>query len=331
MSNNLLLVKSEMFGKVQCDIYKHGNDIFMTRDQIGTALEYSDPIVAISKLHSRHSDRLDKFSVVTKVTSTDGKSYDTTMYTAKGVYEVCRWSKQEKANDFVDWAWDVLETIRKQGYYETEQYKNQKEIMDRLGRMESNLIFQCYEPPKAKLISLEARYFCRLGIDKNTRKFYDAIMDYTGINIPKGDTLPKGIFVYEYIFNNIPMEYIEEFVVGIERGNIVKSKEGHWTNLNGYSVESQWKKTLESFGHTCAYCGKSHYEETLLAEHIVPQSQMGLFDAVKTDYSFNVVPSCSKCNYSKYTHPMELWFKHQPFYDEQRYQKILRHIKKYEV
>ena len=230
-----------------------------------------------------------------------------------------------------NWAWDILETIRKQGYYESEQYKTQKEIMDRLARMESNLIFQNYEPPKAKLISLEARYFCALKQDRQTRKFYNAIADYTGIKVPKGDELPSGIFVYEYIFNNIPMEYIEEFVVGIERGNIVKSNKGHWINHNGYSVESQWKKILSSFDYSCVYCGKSHYDETLVAEHIIPQSQMGVFNPSKVDYSFNIVPACKSCNHSKYTHPVETWYKHQPFYSEHRFQKIQEHIKKYEV
>lgn len=264
------------------------------------------------------------------ITDSLGRTQNTMIVSEAGMYSLVLRSRKPEAKAFKRWiTHEVLPAIRKTGKYEDPDHF--KEIMDRLGRMESNLIFQSYEPPKAKLISLEARYFCRLGIDKHTRKFYDAIMDYTGIKIPKGDDLPKGIFVYEYIFNNIPMEHIEEFVVGIERGNIVKSKEGHWINLNGYSVPSQWNKTLESFGHTCAYCGKSHYEETLLAEHIVPQSQMGLFDAAKTDYSFNVVPACNSCNYSKYTHPMELWYKHQKFYDEQRYQKILRHIKRYQI
>ena len=42
------------------------DDILLTRNQISTALEYSDPSKAITKIHSRHKDRLDKFSVLTK-------------------------------------------------------------------------------------------------------------------------------------------------------------------------------------------------------------------------------------------------------------------------
>ncbi len=49
---NLELVKKERFGEVQCDFYRnHKGDIFITRNQIGKALEYSEPNTAITKLH----------------------------------------------------------------------------------------------------------------------------------------------------------------------------------------------------------------------------------------------------------------------------------------
>ena len=35
---------------------------------------------AIYKIHERNKDRLDKFSVVTKLTTTDGKAYKTYLY-----------------------------------------------------------------------------------------------------------------------------------------------------------------------------------------------------------------------------------------------------------
>ena len=38
---NLELVTTENFGSVTCDFYRNvGNEIFMTREQIGEALEY---------------------------------------------------------------------------------------------------------------------------------------------------------------------------------------------------------------------------------------------------------------------------------------------------
>lgn len=116
--NDLVLVKQENFGAVQCDFWRdQQNDILMTRDQIGSALEYADPQKAIATIHERNKDRLDKFSVFLKLRGTDGKLYDTYVYTARGVYEICRFSRQPKADAFMDWAWDVIESIRKTGSY----------------------------------------------------------------------------------------------------------------------------------------------------------------------------------------------------------------------
>jgi len=85
----------------------------MTRDQIGQALEYTDPSDAIKDIHARHNVRLDKFSDTRKLRATDGKLYDTIVYSAKGVYEICRHSEQPKADAFYDWTYEVLEDIRK--------------------------------------------------------------------------------------------------------------------------------------------------------------------------------------------------------------------------
>lgn len=106
------LVKRESFGAIQCDFYHSGTDFCMTREQIGAALGYADPQKAIDNLHKRHVDRLDRFAVTLKLRATDGKMYNTVVYTAKGIYEICRWSQQPKANAFYDWVYDILEGLR---------------------------------------------------------------------------------------------------------------------------------------------------------------------------------------------------------------------------
>jgi prophage antirepressor-like protein len=111
--NDLSLIKSENFNTVQCDFYQNENkDILITRKQIGEALGYNEPQKSIDKLHERHRDRLDKFSVTVNLVATDGKEYPTMVYTAKGVYEICRWSRQPKADAFMDWVWNIVEAIR---------------------------------------------------------------------------------------------------------------------------------------------------------------------------------------------------------------------------
>lgn len=111
---NLKLITTETFGDLSCNFYRNMNDdILLTREQIGQALEYSNPSVALSIIHKKHKDRLDSLSVVIKTISTDGKAYDTIYYTERGIMEICRWSRQPKANLFMDWVWDIIEKYRR--------------------------------------------------------------------------------------------------------------------------------------------------------------------------------------------------------------------------
>ena len=111
-TKELSLVKSENFGAVQCDFWKKDNEYYMTRDQIGTALGYSNPRIAIANIHNRNADRFSKFSGVIKLSTPDGGAQDTTVYSSKGIYEICRFSRQPKADAFMDWVWDVIDNLR---------------------------------------------------------------------------------------------------------------------------------------------------------------------------------------------------------------------------
>ena len=130
--SNLKLVTTENFGDISCDFYRNMNDdILLTREQIGSALEYKNPINSLAKIHQRHKDRLDKFSVVDKMSGTDGKEYDTYLYTQKGVMEICRWSNKPKANQFMDWCWDVIE-----------KYRNNQEFVNTIDNTAINTLTQ---------------------------------------------------------------------------------------------------------------------------------------------------------------------------------------------
>lgn len=127
---NLKLITTETFGDLSCNFYRNMNDdILLTREQIGIALEYSDPDVALSKIHKKHKDRLDELSVVTKLESTDGKEYNTTLYSERGIMEICRWSRQPKANLFMDWVWDIIEKYR---HNELQSQPNLQPLIDSL-------------------------------------------------------------------------------------------------------------------------------------------------------------------------------------------------------
>lgn len=92
------------------------DDILLTREQIGTALEYSDPSKAIRKIHMKHKDRLEslclriKLSGSTQIGANLSKSdeQERVYYTERGIMEICRWSRQNKTNQFMDWVWDIV-------------------------------------------------------------------------------------------------------------------------------------------------------------------------------------------------------------------------------
>lgn len=109
--NELQLVKSANFGEVICDFYSDGTDYYLTRQQIGQALEYSYPQESIQKIHDRNKERLDNLSTQVKLTGVDGKRREHTVYTRKGVMEVCRHSGQPKANAFMDFVWDTMDDL----------------------------------------------------------------------------------------------------------------------------------------------------------------------------------------------------------------------------
>jgi prophage antirepressor-like protein len=102
------VVKQINFYGLMCDVLADGKGYFyMTREQIGQALEYNNPMIAIAKIHDRHKDRFEKLSLTILV---NGR--ETYLYSAKGIYEICRWSKQPKANKFYDNIYEMLEGLR---------------------------------------------------------------------------------------------------------------------------------------------------------------------------------------------------------------------------
>ena len=120
---NLKLITTETFGDLSCNFYRNMNDdILLTREQIGIALEYSDPIKAIQNIHSKHKDRLDDLCIHIKsetfdIPQSDGGRKNNLLtervyYTERGIMEICRWSRQPKANLFMDWVWDIIEKYR---------------------------------------------------------------------------------------------------------------------------------------------------------------------------------------------------------------------------
>lgn len=117
--SSLKLVTTENFGNISCDFYRNMNDdILLTREQIGSALEYTNPRTAIKNIHRKHKDRLDELSIRIKSggyqnePTSKSEEQERVYYTERGIMEICRWSRQPLANQFMDWCWDVIEKYR---------------------------------------------------------------------------------------------------------------------------------------------------------------------------------------------------------------------------
>ena len=114
-NNPMTVITSKPFGTLNVDVYQNDkHQYYMTREQIGTALEYSDPRIAIYKIHQRNADRLDPLSSVTKLVTQVGnhtEERELFCYNLRGVMEICRFSRQPKADAFMDFCWDIMESL----------------------------------------------------------------------------------------------------------------------------------------------------------------------------------------------------------------------------
>lgn len=113
------LATTRKFGELEIQVYENPqvghsrvqDDFWMTREQIGSALEYGDPDKAIRNIHARNKNRLDPLSTSLVLRRVEGKTMkerSILCYNLRGVMEICRFSTQPKANAFIDFCWDVM-------------------------------------------------------------------------------------------------------------------------------------------------------------------------------------------------------------------------------
>ena len=87
----------------------------------------------------------------------------------------------------------------------------------------------------------------------------------------------------------------------------------------GNYTKEQWKETLEYFDYKCAYTGEC-IKDNLNIEHIIPVSKGG------TNYIWNLVPSTPQANISKKDRDIEEWYRKQPYFSEERLDKIYKYV-----
>lgn len=187
-------------------------------------------------------------------------------------------------------------------------------------------IIKPFVNPRYTFDNLKTRYMAAQG--SSARDFYDALGNWAGITVPNSKSL--NITVKDWLLQTIPLEVMNEFVVGIETATIAMSGAGFWVSLNGvFGNTVEWEKVKREFGHRCAYCGC--IGKALLPEHIHAQSEVSKEHPEMVDLIENIVPSCADCNTSKGTQHWKTWYRKQPFHTTERYWKIMEHIENYHM
>jgi len=90
---------------------------------------------------------------------------------------------------------------------------------------------------------------------------------------------------------------------------------------------NKWLRIKKEFDYKCAYCGITETEHMtitgygLAREHFIPLDKGGEFS------HDNIIPSCKKCNSSKFNKDFFEWYPTYEYYDKQREKFILKYLK----
>lgn len=184
---NLQLIKSEHFGNVQTDFYSNEKDVYMTAKQLSECLGYSN-VSQLSKIVKANEYlKTSDYSVVSKMESTDGKQYDTRIFTEDGIYEVTMLSHTEKAKEFRAWVRKILKSIRsgQATLIDTKQLEAIK-IQSQQDRAKAMLLNAQNRALKTLMTTIENKNLSPIAVEVFGLK---SIEQVTGINV--GNYLPQ--------------------------------------------------------------------------------------------------------------------------------------------
>lgn len=184
----LSLVKQGDFLGTKCDFYvNETGDIYMSRTQIGYALKYKQPQNAITIIHKRYPELLKGKSVeLDRVNLTPSPKYlrnneKVFMYNERGIYDIVRKSNQPVADEYFEWVYDVIQSIKRNGYYiaseEDEKWLGNRQETKEVRKAETDQIKLFVEYAKEQGSQHADRYYAlltnlinrRLGIESGGR------------------------------------------------------------------------------------------------------------------------------------------------------------------
>ena len=215
MSNELQLITSRQFNGYTLDCYVEPNqqdkgDFWATREQIGTLLGYSNPRKAITVIHNRNKERLDKFCFRYQIDTPAGKRV-ATVYNFKGLLEICRYSQQPNANAVIDTLWEIADEIRRTGSFRVaiskeeldakkkELEEKDRELNIRKAELFQSMIGMCPMTDETKTVFVHEAYKALTGheylamLPESTEQWYTAtqIGEILGISANKVGRIAK--------------------------------------------------------------------------------------------------------------------------------------------
>lgn len=91
-----ILQKTIMFETMPVRIFKKDHQLFMTGEELGRCLGYSDPTISVSNIFNRHKDELEPHTLLIKLIS-NSQGAPTRLYSEVGCYLVSMFARTSRA------------------------------------------------------------------------------------------------------------------------------------------------------------------------------------------------------------------------------------------
>jgi len=108
------ITANESFGDINIHLIKvddNTNDLWFTAEEIGSALEMSDPRDGVKQIFHRHKDELEEHSQMCEL-MTPGGQQNVRIFSEEGAYMTSMFSNSEKAKEFRRWLVGLLKRYR---------------------------------------------------------------------------------------------------------------------------------------------------------------------------------------------------------------------------
>ncbi len=130
-------IQSIDFGDENVDVYEHDGQIFLKGEDLGCMLELADPRNGVHNIFVRHEDELKPHSVTLKLIASDGKAYETRVYSETGAYLVAMFARSSKAKEVRQWLAELPKKVREFGKTVQEDIQQALEEAREQGRLQA--------------------------------------------------------------------------------------------------------------------------------------------------------------------------------------------------